>query len=470
MRHVWKEEKSNLLNYFEKEKLNLSEVAKIYKTTKIHLLAICRRLGINHLVEPTTPWTEEEIDLVRKLYFKGSSISSIAKKLPNKTKEEVNFLCINRKEELNIVREIKKRPPREYSENDINEIRNLVNDGYTRFEIGDMLGIDPSVILELKRKHEIKKPSIQELHDRGIFYIGYDKKRVDTGLTKEKLISLLEEGKSRREIARLYNIDSKLVGTLSKDLGMNDKRRVRANNLKRRLILEITGKEASKSDLRKGFVNIFTKEYVEELLKRHGYCMHKCAVEELDGIDDKCLYEAIKKFNIEIPEDLKEETETDDLWRDLPLEEKRLAHSLGEYRTRKALEELSLEFIWQVFRPDIVPKNIRPIGVSIDFSVIYNEKLYYIEFNGPMHYNLVSYFRKTTLEKFVSQVKRDMWVKKYCNENNIVFIEIPYTVNSIKKIKSLLQKVIIEGQDINNIIDYEPFYKEIKERGITIED
>jgi hypothetical protein len=67
-------------------------------------------------------------------------------------------------------------------------------------------------------------------------------------------------------------------------------------------------------------------------------------------------------------------------------------------------------------------------------------------------------------------VKRDMWVKRYCEENNITFIEIPYTYYSTKKIQDLLQRVIIEGEDINNIIDYTPFYKEINELGIRIED
>ena len=61
-----------------------------------------------------------------------------------------------------------------------------------------------------------------------------------------------------------------------------------------------------------------------------------------------------------------------------------------------------------------------------------------------------------------------MWIKKYCKENNIVFLEIPYTYKTKEKILNLLQKVIIEGVDINTIIDYTPLYKEINELGITI--
>jgi hypothetical protein len=211
---------------------------------------------------------------------------------------------------------------------------------------------------------------------------------------------------------------------------------------------------------------------VEDLLKRNGYCYNKCSENELGGIDPKCLYRAVKKFNIEFPEDSKEideDEETKILWKNLPKESKRLANSLGEYYTRKALEDLNLEFDWQVFRPDIVPKDIRPVGVLIDFSVMYNGKLIYIEYNGPLHYKLIPQLHNVTIDSFISQVKRDMWVKKYCKENDILFIEIPYTFRSIKKIESLLQEVIINGKNINDLIDYEPFYNEIKDRDITID-
>ena len=63
-----------------------------------------------------------------------------------------------------------------------------------------------------------------------------------------------------------------------------------------------------------------------------------------------------------------------------------------------------------------------------------------------------------------------MWIRKHCEENNITFIEIPYTFYSIPEIQDLLQRVIINGEDINNIIDYTPFYKEIRELGISIDD
>ena len=73
-------------------------------------------------------------------------------------------------------------------------------------------------------------------------------------------------------------------------------------------------------------------------------------------------------------------------------------------------------------------------------------------------------------ESFEDRVKRDLYVKKRAKDEGITFIEIPYTYYSTKKIQDLLQRVIIEGEDINNIIDYAPFYKEIEELRISIDE
>jgi len=54
-------------------------------------------------------------------------------------------------------------------------------------------------------------------------------------------------------------------------------------------------------------------------------------------------------------------------------------------------------------------------------------------------------------------------------EAGAVFLEIPYTYITLSEIQDLLQRVIIEGEDINDIIDYTPFYKEINKLGISID-
>ena len=79
----------------------------------------------------------------------------------------------------------------------------------------------------------------------------------------------------------------------------------------------------------------------------------------------------------------------------------------------------------------------------------------WIEYNGLQHYKKVYYFHKTD-EGFLKQLNE---VRKYCKENNIILIEIPYTYNTYEKVEQLLNRVILNGEDINSIIDYSKLYK-----------
>ena len=85
----------------------------------------------------------------------------------------------------------------------------------------------------------------------------------------------------------------------------------------------------------------------------------------------------------------------------------------------------------------------------------------WIEYNGLQHYKKVDYFHKTD-EGFLKQLNRDNEVRKYCKENNIILIEIPYTYNTYEKVEQLLNRVILNGEDINSIIDYSKLYKKKK--------
>lgn len=96
--------------------------------------------------------------------------------------------------------------------------------------------------------------------------------------------------------------------------------------------------------------------------------------------------------------------------------------------------------------------------VIIDFIIIYNNCEIWIEYNGIQHYKFNSFFHDSK-EDFYVQLSRDQNVRDYCKNNNISFIEIPYTYNTYKKVKNLLDRVILGGEDINTIIDYSSLYK-----------
>lgn len=83
--------------------------------------------------------------------------------------------------------------------------------------------------------------------------------------------------------------------------------------------------------------------------------------------------------------------------------------------------------------------------IIIDFKVIINSTEYWIEVNGQQHYKYINFFHKTE-SNFQKQLKRDENVRKYCKENNIILIEIPYTYNTYEKISEVLKRILIEGE------------------------
>lgn len=336
--------------------------------------------------------------------------------------------------------------------------------GYKRDEVEEITGVRHPNLSHIIRELNIIRPSTDELQDMGIFYIMVNKKltRVETDLTPIKFKELLDSGKTKLEISKDYGLSEGVIGKYAKRHGFTDEKLDAAKEIKKKLIKDLEGREATDGDLNRSFDDILTKEFVEDLLKRNMYCISGCGAEL--GISPIYITHAIRKFNIEVPEDDMEEVVKVGFGCS-----GLVANSMGEYYTERALKNLGIKYKKQIFFPNIVPKDIRPVGISIDFVIEYQDKLYYTEYNGVFHYEFIESLHKDDIEKFTKQVKRDMWIKKYCEENNITFIEIPYTYYSTKKIQDLLQRVIIEGEDINSIIDYTPFYKEINELGIRID-
>lgn len=60
--------------------------------------------------------------------------------------------------------------------------------------------------------------------------------------------------------------------------------------------------------------------------------------------------------------------------------------------------------------------------------------------------NISEKSKREGLKKYKKQLKRDENVRKYCKENNIILIEIPYTYNTYEKISEVLKRILIEGE------------------------
>jgi len=80
----------------------------------------------------------------------------------------------------------------------------------------------------------------------------------------------------------------------------------------------------------------------------------------------------------------------------------------------------------------------------VDFAIKRTNKTIFIEYNGKQHYEPTTFGRtseENAKKKFINQQKRDENVRNYCQENDILLLELPYWLsdNEIEnKIKEVL--------------------------------
>jgi hypothetical protein len=109
---------------------------------------------------------------------------------------------------------------------------------------------------------------------------------------------------------------------------------------------------------------------------------------------------------------------------------------------------------FEIFKPHFRIKNIEIFddnhilirqSVEIDFRIIYNNIIYFIEYNGRQHYEPVPY-RFLTKEQAIRNLKeqqiRDSWVKNYCKTNNIKLIVIDgRTFNNKPSVRTIIDYI-----------------------------
>lgn len=100
--------------------------------------------------------------------------------------------------------------------------------------------------------------------------------------------------------------------------------------------------------------------------------------------------------------------------------------SKGELLVENILKSKKLTFISQY----------KVNNFKIDFYIPNTNT--FIEYNGAQHYIPVQYFGGEI--KFKKQQERDSYIKKYCSENKINLIEIPYTKTE-EEIRNMLYEL-----------------------------
>lgn len=127
--------------------------------------------------------------------------------------------------------------------------------------------------------------------------------------------------------------------------------------------------------------------------------------------------------------------------------------SSGEAVLSYCLKMMNLDYTLQYRTSDIVGRTENSGCVIIDAVVNYNNRNYWIEYDGEQHYKYIDYFHKSE-DDFINQLNRDINIYNYCENNNIVFIKIPYTYIVTDEIFNILEKVIINGESPFSILKY----------------
>ena len=97
--------------------------------------------------------------------------------------------------------------------------------------------------------------------------------------------------------------------------------------------------------------------------------------------------------------------------------------SRGEILIEEILQEAGFVFKEEYVFPDLKSTSGRPL--RFDFAVFKNQKLsHLIEYNGEQHYKPIKHFGGQL--RFEKQQRRDSFIQKYCQENNIKLIVIKY--------------------------------------------
>ena len=132
-------------------------------------------------------------------------------------------------------------------------------------------------------------------------------------------------------------------------------------------------------------------------------------------------------------------------------------NSMGEGLIKTWLVDNNINFNYGVVINGLIQgRNID--RVIIDFTVSLNNSTIWIEYQGIQHYKETNFFYYNNESTFEKQLQRDKNVREYCKNNHIQLIEIPYTYKNYESVKNLLDRVILNGEDINSIIDYQSLY------------
>jgi len=110
--------------------------------------------------------------------------------------------------------------------------------------------------------------------------------------------------------------------------------------------------------------------------------------------------------------------------------------SKGELECRRILEKIFRK-AFSKDRPEFLNNPVTGGSYNLELDCYNKELGLAVEYSGAQHYKYIPYFHKNK-EAFLNQKYRDYMKKQMCKDNNIVLIEVPYTVK-IEHIENFLR-------------------------------
>lgn len=87
--------------------------------------------------------------------------------------------------------------------------------------------------------------------------------------------------------------------------------------------------------------------------------------------------------------------------------------------------------------------------IVIDFFVKYNNKQYFIEYDGKQHYEYIPFFHKGGIIDFEKQQNRDDVLNAFCKlyEDKIILIRFKYNESSQDILNQLNKLILTNGNN-----------------------
>lgn len=119
-----------------------------------------------------------------------------------------------------------------------------------------------------------------------------------------------------------------------------------------------------------------------------------------------------------------------------------------ECLTKEYLDDLGLQYKTQATFPGCAYKS----ALLFDFKVILNNGLFFlIEADGEQHTKYCEYYygaEESGMKKYLEAKKRDEIKNKFCAENNITLLRIPYKKFQSSEYKMMIDEVVYNLQNI----------------------